>query len=555
MRHATLPVVMLLCALSLHAAERTPTDTLAVIHINDTHSALMPLGPRRANLKGTVGGIARAASVIQGVRSANPLAILLHAGDYSMGDISYNVSFGVPELRILRALGCDALSVGNHEWDMGPAILLTALDSAFSGGGFPLLSANTRLDDTSLARHRRYITPATILRRAGLKIGVFGLTTPLANAFGSPAPAYVDTPLVYAASAVTSLRNEGCRPIICLSHLGLTLDQMVAAQVEGIDLIVGGHDHRSLRRAVPVGHGDDTTWIVQTAGFYSEVGVVRLVVTGESVRLLDSRLIPVTSAIQEDPSVAAAVSAVRATIEKGDGRWFTSKVGTATATLEEESRSLLAPGYQDTRVGNLVADAFRDLTGTDIAIEPGGSTAQPIYRGPIVAADLFRVVGYGWNPADGLGYHLVRFDIQGEALIAGINFSLSTIAEDDEYFLQVSGMQYTYRPDAAPAERFVSAAVHGKPIDRARTYSVTANAFVAGFMGRLGIPLTNLREFGGDTTEYMALTRYVKKLKTIRPRPRSRILSVQGGPDGGTALPRPGTRPARGREGGRVMNR
>ncbi len=528
MKHAFLKVLALCSAACFSSSARTESDTLTIIHLNDTHSSLSPLGPRTARLEGTAGGIARAAYVIRSLRLRAPQAILLHAGDFSMGDISYNVFFGVPELKILKFLGCDAMAVGNHEWDLGPSTFLASLDSGFTAGVFPLLSANTRMDDPALAGHRAYVMPATVLQRGGLKIGVFGLTAPMANTLSSPAPAVIDTPFGRAAETVAFLRNEGCCPIVCLSHLGAATDTALAALVPGIDLIVGGHDHRSLRLAVPARTGGDTTWIVQTSGFYREVGVVRLVVRGGKVGLLDARRVPVTSAVPEDSAVARVSAAVCAAIEKGHGRVFTRKVGLATATLREEPASLVSRGYRDTEVGDLVSDAFRDLTGTDIAIEPCGSTALPMYRGPQVPADLFRIVGYGWNPANGLGYHLVRFDISGAALLEGIEYSLSTLPEGEEFFLQVSGMRYTYNPDRAPAGRLVSAAIHGSPVDGARTYSVTANAFVAGYMQRLGLPLANFREFGGDTTEVMALTRYVRKLGTVRPRPLSRILSVGG---------------------------
>jgi 2',3'-cyclic-nucleotide 2'-phosphodiesterase (5'-nucleotidase family) len=487
---------------------------------------LAPLGPRGRNLEGKTGGIARAATVIRGIQAKNPRSILLHAGDFSMGDIYYNAFLGVPELKILKNLGCAAMAVGNHEWDLTPSTLLTVLETAFADGGFPLLSANTLMDDSSLALSRHFIAPSTVIRAGELKVGIFGLTTPLANTISSPAPAIIDTPYLHAARAVASLMEKGCRPIICLSHLGYALDRMLAALVPGIDIIVGGHDHRLLKRPVAIAHGEDTTWILQTSGFYREVGVVRMVVGGGKVRLRDVRVIPVNSAVQADQGVDAMVTSLTRQIEKNYGRLFTSRVGYATTTLKEEATSLPSPGYHDTPVGDLVADAFRDLTGTDIAIEPGGSTAQPIYAGPIVPVDLFRVVGYGFNPVNTLGYHLVRFDMQGEALMAGIKYSLSTIGGDDEFFLQVSGLHYTYDASVGAPNCLVSATIHGSPVDSSRTYSVTANAFVAAFMGQLGIPLTNLHEFGGDTTEFMALTRYVAKLGTLRPRPASRILSV-----------------------------
>jgi 5'-nucleotidase len=151
--------MMLLSATRIHAQ----TDTITILHMNDSHSGLAPYGPRTSDLKGTRGGIARAASVIGYTKMTGQNVLTLHAGDFSVGDIFYNAYFGVPELRILSALGLDAMTVGNHEFDLTPATLQQVLDTAFVGGGaFPLLSANCVLEDSSVRSLKKYIQSYTI---------------------------------------------------------------------------------------------------------------------------------------------------------------------------------------------------------------------------------------------------------------------------------------------------------------------------------------------------------------------------------------------------------
>jgi 2',3'-cyclic-nucleotide 2'-phosphodiesterase (5'-nucleotidase family) len=287
--------------------------------------------------------------------------------------------------------------------------------------------------------------------------------------------------------------------------------------IPGIDLIVGGHDHLAMSVPFAVAHGTDTTWIVQTGGFYLNVGKLRLKVEGRKVRLLDYALLPVDARIPEKKEIKRVVSSLIAGIEKRYGRLYTKQIAISMGFVKEVADSLMHRTEGTTPIGRLVTDAFRDLTHTQIAIEPGGSTARPIYKGPVTPADLFRVVGYGFNPDNGLGYHLVRFDMRGSALVAGLAFGLSDIASDDEFYLQASGLRYMYDARQEGTNRLVSVLVNGASLDTVATYSVTANYFVKSFLDNLGFRYSNFREFKGDTTEFYALRRYVEKFGTIYP--------------------------------------
>jgi 5'-nucleotidase/UDP-sugar diphosphatase len=499
------------------------TDTVTILHLNDTHSNLAPIGPRDSSLIGSLGGIARAATLIGMERMADPKALLLHAGDFSVGDLFYNKYFGAVELQILATLGCNAITLGNHEFDLTPSTLLAVLDNAFSGAGFPVLCANINLEDPAVQPLKRYVTPYTIRQVGNVKVGIFGLTTPETNLISQPAPAVIDTPFLPAAAMVDTLMTEGCNVIVCLSHLGFSLDKMIAETIPGINVIVGGHDHFAFEEARPVQNpSGDTTWIVQANAFYLDLGKVRLTVSAGKVRLLDYMLIPITEAIPEEPSVKASVDWMIGDIESVYGPVYTAKIADVNSFFKEVADSLTSGGPHDTPIGNLVTDAFRATTGTQIAMEVGGSTAEPLYPGPIVAADAFRVVGYGYNTVNGLGYRLVTFEIAGAALYAGLEFGLSNIEQDDEFLVQVSGMKYSYRPTLPAFARVTSVEVGGAPLDLQAMYTVTANEFVPMFLNLLGIPYANAHVCG-DTTEFSALAGYIQQLGTLTPQVEGRV--------------------------------
>ncbi|MEB2355701.1 MAG: metallophosphoesterase, partial [Ignavibacteriales bacterium] len=121
-------------------------DTITILHVNDSHSTLEAIGPRDANLEGTQGGISRAATVIGMTKMTEQNVLTLHGGDVFIGDFFFNKFLGVAEFQLMASLGFDAMAVGNHEFDLTPAYLDTALRNSFPPGyGFPLISSNVNL--------------------------------------------------------------------------------------------------------------------------------------------------------------------------------------------------------------------------------------------------------------------------------------------------------------------------------------------------------------------------------------------------------------------------
>ncbi|MBU1680025.1 MAG: metallophosphoesterase [Bacteroidetes bacterium] len=403
-------------------------DTLTILHFNDTHSNLAPLGPRNQDLSGTRGGMARAATLIGMTKMTEPNVLTLHAGDVFIGDLFFNVYYGAASFQLMNALGFDAMTLGNHEFDLQPTTLEQALAASFApDSGFSILSANLFIPPDTLQTLAGYVAPFTIKQAGNIKVGIFGMTTPSTNVLSMPAPAVIDTNIIdVVISMVDTLAKQNCDVIVMLSHLGFYLDQTVAENIPGINVIVSGHDHFLFDQPLEVKNPlNKNTWIVQTGAFNQFVGKMQLSVENDTVDLLQYQAIPLDGNVPEEPTVKAQVDGMIAEIEAVYGALYSQQIGTLTKTYNEFADSLTEDGEHDTPVGNLVSDAFRLTMGTDIGIEPGGSTAQPLYEGPIVPADIFRTVGYGFNTVNGLGYRIVTFDIVGADLYAGLEFGLT----------------------------------------------------------------------------------------------------------------------------------
>lgn len=513
MKRLVLPVLTLLAALlaagPLDAAGRTVT----ILHVSDTHSHLDATGPRDRSLEGTVGGLAKATTVIGRARAKEPAALLLHSGDVLQGDFFFNAYFGVPELAWMASMGFDAMALGNHELDPGPGGLAGILAAAFADGSFPILSANANgLDGTGL---EGLVSRALVKDAGGVKVGVFGLTVPDDPLFNG-APVSLDADVISAASReAAALRAAGAEIVVLLSHLGFARDTAVAEAAEGVDVILGGHDHLVLEEPVVLrsASGRDVL-VLQPGPHLARVGRLRLKVDGGVVALEGYELLPVDGDVPAEPTVAGLVAELKAGIETayGDGV-FSREVAEARHDLPMLPRG--RGPFADAAAGNLVTDAFRATGGTDAAFTSTGFLSEGIAKGPLVPADLFRVVSYGFDETTGLGFRLVTCRVSAEALAMTLEIGVAGPGPEDAFFPHVSGLRFAYDSARPPLERvdLTSVRVGGEPLDPARSYTLTLNEVVAYFLGSLGVPLEDAAPL--DAFEYTALLAHVEAMNGV----------------------------------------
>jgi 5'-nucleotidase / UDP-sugar diphosphatase len=499
------------------------TDNLTILYFGDTHSCLAPLGPRNDDLSGTQGGIARAASLIGSYKMSGENVLALHAGDYSIGDLFFNKYIGIPELQLLNSIGLDAMTVGNHEFDLGPENFYYALNTAFGlpSTGFPLLSANADL--TGFPALGSYVQSYTTKDFDDLKVGIFGLTTHAANLESNPSPVVIDEDFITRAyEMVVTLKTMECDFIILLSHYGFLADQAIATYVPGINLIVSSHDHY-LIDAVNV----NGTWIAQAKSQYQYIGKIDFQITGSSIIMAGNEMIHLNSSIPEEPTVKATVDFLISEIEaQWDIPFYTQQIARAVTFLEEFSGDVKSPGNHSTAAGNFITDALLWKTDADLSIQASGSIAQPIYQGPLVPADLFRAVGYGFNEDNGLGFRVVTFDITGMDLYTAIEIIL-TFIDNEDYLPQFAGLKLKYIPQAPEGQRVQSIVINNKPLNPFAVYKVASNEFVPMILNVLGVNYSNLMVIEGYS-EFQLLVEYTafigNKLTPVRD---ARVIAVK----------------------------
>ncbi len=499
--------------------------TVTLVHMNDTHSHLDAYGPKDASLTGQIGGIARAATAIGTIRATEPNVLVLHAGDSFQGDPIFNAFLSVPEFEMLNQVGIDAMAVGNHEFAFGPDALAFVLSTAFPSGGFPLLSAN--LDLSGYPVLANWIEPSMIKTFDGKKVGIFGLLIP-GEPTENPAPVIIqDTIFNVAAAMVQKLRGDGAEAVICLSHLGIYLDRILAANVPGIDFVIGGHDHFVFDTPIAVQNPlGATTYIFQAGQFYDHLGELKFTMDNGAVTIDSYKMIALDASVTPEPTVQAAVDVIKEGVVAKFGDLYHEVVGITPNDIAK--RIDAKTPLRDTPMGNLVTDAYRSFTGTDIAIDALGLISEKLYKGPIIGADIFRALSYGYDPATGWGFTLATFDITGAELVKGMEFGLSQLEVTDDFFLQYSGVRFRYDASKPVGERVILSSINidRKGFDPAAKYSVTVNSGAVMLLGLVGINVENLVML--PDYEYTAVKNFIAQKREISYQSQGRIIEFRG---------------------------
>jgi len=447
-----LVVLLILSSFSFVFAEDAETVKITVIHTNDTHSRLIGTN--------TEIGFAKIATLIKEAKEANPNTLVLDAGDTLHGMPIVNISRGENAIKVLEAAGYDYMTLGNHDFNYGKDRLFELRDMSQVG----MLSANI-VDENG----EYLFTPYVIEEVGGVKVGIFGLSTPdtviLTNPNNVVGLVFKD-PIEVSKEMVEELEDKA-DVIIALAHLGLdessTLTSKALAQgVEGIDLIIDGHSHSMLE----AGQLENNTLIVQTKNYGQNLGYVDIEILEGEVTGITARLLAAadTADVVPDPDLQKIIE----DIEAANAEVFNEVIATTGVYLDGVRENVRT---KETNLGNLSADAARAATGADIAFVNGGGIREDIPVGDITKGKIAAIFPFG-NTIE------VK-KITGADLKAMLEWSVSDYPAAKGAFLQVSGLEFTFDPAKEIGSKVVEILVGGEAFDEAKEYTVAINDFMS----------------------------------------------------------------------------
>lgn len=519
-----------LCALPVGAVAEgctQETNVTTILFTHDLHSHFLPQPTAEG---GESGGYARLKTVIDGERAMNPDALLVDGGDFSIGSLIQTLyTTQAAELRTMGAMGYDAVTIGNHEFDhkgIGFGEMLNSAKTAQQaavelllvdaqpletpdayrerfGPVTPVLPAlveanyapaddNPDRDFIRSAMENYGVTDCMTLERGGVTYGLFGLMGVDSDEC-APTSGFARTDAAKAAKrCVETLKGEGAEIIVCLSHSGTgdslasSEDEELAKAVDGIDVIVSGHTHSTLAEPLVV----NDTYIVSSGPYCQNLGSLTFSWDdGGEKRLLDYRLIPIDETVAEDPEIAGLVEQWKDMV----GETYLARYGlTYDEVLTHTDYDLATPAsavQENNGLGTLVSDAFlwadRTLNAAyadsphTVSVTADGVLRANLPAGDLTAAMAFDVLSMGVGEDGTSGFPLVAVYLTGKELKAAMEVDASVTPIMPAAQLYMSGAKYAFNTKRMFFNRVYDAALTDVTFDESGTgnaYEIDDNA-------------------------------------------------------------------------------
>lgn len=472
-----------------HPRGRAP---LTILQVNDVYSTVPVDG---------AGGLARVATIKKQLIEAGRTPLLMIGGDFLSSSVASTVFKGEQMIAALNATGLDIATLGNHEFDFGVDLLIARMQQA--KWQWVIANVIDRRTNALVGGAAPYV-----IRTVGdLKVGVIGLC--IVNESMRTPSLQQRLQLVEPAAAVEkylpAMKREGANVIIALTHLTFAEDRDLAERFPDIDVIVGGHEH------FPITAVEGRT-LISKAGSDARF-VARIDLDKRDTRTERFfELIPVTSAVPEDPSAAAVINDWETRL----GNEMSEVVATTTVPLEARDLRLRA---SETNLGDLVADAMRQQVGADVAlVNSGGIRGNREYpAGELTRRDLIQMHPFG--------NVVCKIEVTGRQLLTVLNHGVSKLPGVDGQFPQVSNMTFRVVQSAPAGSRVRDLRIGNAPMELDRTYTLALPDYVMqggdGYDMFTGARVLVTKEAGALIVS--ALETAVKG-KTISPRTEGRIV-------------------------------
>jgi len=542
-----LTLVLTFCTLPLPAMAQGVAQQTTILFTHDMHSHFLPAEDGQG---GTYGGFARLKTAIDRQKALHPDALLVDGGDFSMGSLFQTAyASSALELCAMGAMGYDAATFGNHEYDYRPAGFAAMLNAAANGGGpipalveanyLPPQQGEEGYDGQSQAVwdafERCGVTAWTHLERGGIHYVIFGLSGVDSDACAPMSGMVLYDPVETARKLVEEARAEclsayGEEPlVICLSHSGTDgkgkgEDYELASKVDGIDLIVSGHTHTALDQPIEV----NGTYIVSCGEYTKNLGTITLnFIPGEGVTLADYALIPIDGTVAEDPEMAAWVESAKGEVE----RTYLARFGLGfdqvllhNAYTFESVDDVYATHHEST-LGNLISDAYawsvEQAAGeeVDVSLTASGVIRETLPQGDVTVSQVFTSTSLGIGADQVPGYPLITAYLTGKDLKTALEIDASISDFMPAARLYFSGVEYTYNPHRMFFNRVTECGLRGDggavtPIEDEKLYRVAIGLYCAQMLGAVeevshGLISIQARSADGSPIDMSRLDDYI----------------------------------------------
>ncbi|PRO66992.1 5'-nucleotidase C-terminal domain-containing protein [Alkalicoccus urumqiensis] len=516
---------------------------LSVLHTNDLH--------------GRTDTYPQMITAVNELRSDYPDALLLEAGDIFSGTLYFNEFRGLDAAAFMSMMEYDAFVPGNHEFDLGDDDgFHPDLAAFFEAGGFPIVASNL---DFSADPNFDGMQPGGITSDPedgsiydgiikevdGEEVGIFGLDTEDTVNISSAGVVEFDDIFDTAERMVSEFEDAGVDKIIALTHLGYDTrsdfgnDVELAENVDGIDIIVGGHSHTEIEPPDVItrdadGNLKEPTVIAQAGEYGNNLGEIQVLFDDDGVvnkYAARGELHPIEE-FDADPAAAEMLVPYTEAIEELQNQETGITAGEAfpNPRLGDDGNDGTSVRNSETALGNLISDAYlyeaRQLNPeVDIALQNAGGIRTSLDAGPVTTGELISILPFG--------NRLSIMELTGAEILAALEHSVRNVPDESGGFLQVAGMCFTFDSSRPAGERVLEAEIdrngdHSMIMPN-ETYLVATNNFTAA--GGDGFDMFAQANEDGRVsligkTDWEILRDYALLYETITPQVQERITNI-----------------------------
>ncbi|NLD19037.1 MAG: bifunctional metallophosphatase/5'-nucleotidase [Clostridiales bacterium] len=524
-----------LCTGFVSAETSEEEKDISIIFTHDMHSHMDADKAEKDGKIVEVGGFAKLKTAMARVKSDYPGSFVLDAGDFAMGT-PYQTIFSqeASEMKMLKFMGYDATTLGNHEFDYRATGLAKMLNSS-ADQGVTLLCANIdwkkTLADSDLKEDAQVLKNAcesygvkdyTVVDRDGISIAVFGIIGLEAIDFAPESGLLFKDPVETAGKVVKEIKkNEDVDAIVCLSHSGTveeegdameeSEDYILAEKVPDIDVIISGHSHTVLEGEVKVG---DTT-IVSCGSYNANMGHVVITKRDDKYKAKEYEVIELDEFLDKNQAVEAELDKYRKYVDEDyfNNYGYQANQSIANNSIDFTSITEFSLQQGEDTLGDLLSDSYKyavaqaedgaikgyedggvawgevisDKGGAQVTVVPSGVVRSSFFKGDVTVSDAFNTLSLGYGKDGKPGYPLVRVYLTGKELkaIAEVDASVSNFMGTAR--LYSSGLGYSWNPNRLILNRAVDIKYNdGESIEKVKNdklYSVIADLYSCQMLG------------------------------------------------------------------------
>ncbi len=484
---ALMALIVMLCGFAA-AEETVPHAPIAILYTNDVHCGIDD------NI-----GYAGLVAYKKAYEKAGYEVMLVDDGDAIQGDAIGTISTGEYIIDIMNEVGYSVATIGNHEFDYSIDRLMELIDKA----NFEYVCCNF-IDEAGNA-----VLPAyTIQEIGGYKVAFVGIATP--ETFVKSTPTYFqneagefiysfcggnDGQDLYDAvqKAVDDAKTEGAEIVIALAHLGIDASSQpwtssdVIVNTSGIDVVIDGHSHSVVEEERVLNKNGEEVLLTSTGTKLANVGVLTITEDEEGNPAFATSLH--SESIFQDEEMTAFVDSIKAQYEDTLNQVVAHTNYELTiydpTAVDEEGNQIRIIRSQETNLGDLCADAYRYVSGADVAIVNGGGIRTSISEGDITYGQIIKVHPFG--------NAMTTMEATGQQILDCLEMSVRKLPGENGGFMQVSGLTFEVNMsiestvvtdengmfvEVSGARRVENAMIQGEAIDPEKTYTIASTNYI-----------------------------------------------------------------------------